>query len=80
MSSALSLFPKSMQSLNETTPEYDMTCRPNLYKYVLCRVLERDLGTIEMGGAVVELHKDDIFVLRYHVIRDFVRDNKIELL
>ena len=80
MTSALSLFPKSMQSLNETTPEYDMICRPNLHKYVFCRVLESDLGTIEMGGTVVELRKDDIFVLRYQVIKDFVRDNKIELL
>ncbi|CAL8464662.1 g4197 [Coccomyxa elongata] len=60
---------------------HDMLSAPDLDAHVFVRVLE-DRGAINLdpeGDDVVELNKDDLYVIRYQPIRELLKDKWVEL-
>lgn len=61
-------------------PENDMVPVPDIGHHVFVRV-ERDLGEIEMyeDGTTQELQPGDLYIMRYKVIKDYLKDGGVQL-
>jgi hypothetical protein len=70
------------QSLTATNdPGGDMVRRPKLDRVVFAHINE-PIGTISTGtgDGTVTLEKDRNYIIRYDLIRDFICDNRINLI
>ncbi|KAK9904920.1 hypothetical protein WJX75_005594 [Coccomyxa subellipsoidea] len=80
----LAHMPEEFNSLvrqSNVSEGHDMLSAPNLEAHVFVRVLE-DRGAVNLdpeGDDVVELNKDDLYIIRYEPIRDLLKDNWVEL-
>ena len=61
-------------------PGGDMICRPNLEQVVFAKVTE-PIGTIATGhDETATLDKDRSYMIRYSLVQDFLRQNRVELM
>ncbi|EIE19067.1 GINS complex, Sld5 component [Coccomyxa subellipsoidea C-169] len=80
----LSHLPEEFNSLvrqSNVSEGHDMLSAPNLDAHAFVRVLE-DRGAVNLdpeGDDVVELNKDDLYIIRYQPIRYLLKDNWVEL-
>eukprot|EP00798_Chlamydomonas_sp_ICE-L_P003202 gene3202-13222_t len=85
--SVLDHLPKDFQHLvkmSDMSEGNDLIPRPPLDSHVFCKLTD-DVGlvTIKGGGEddqVVDMKKDDVFIIRYEAIADLVRDNQAMLI
>lgn len=79
----LSSFPQGLRKLDDTAGGISMVDKPDEDTAVFCRML-RDAGQVEIQGeqgvGVVELHRGDIWVLRWRDVREGVERGDIELI
>ena len=63
-------------------PAGDLVRRPDIEKIVLAKVHET-IGTVSTGVTAddtVTIEKDKVYMIRYDLIRDFIRDSRISLI
>ena len=55
---------------------------PDADAAVFCRVRADDIGEIVVEGtdAAFEMHRGDVFVVRWSAVRDLVREGRVELI
>jgi len=78
-----SKFPEAFSSVTKQASAHtasDMIPVPDVGHHVFARV-ERDLGEIEFydDGTTSELQAGDLYILRYKVVREFLRDGAVVL-
>jgi len=79
--SFLSQFPNSLQRLDDTAGFISMVDTPDMDKAVFCRVL-RDIGVVSIEGTDVrcDMHRGDVWVIRWSAIRNAVLAGDAELI
>jgi len=62
-------------------PANDMISMPDLGRHVFARVL-RDLGQVQVyeDGGMHELNKDDLYIMRYNMLRPLLEDGAVQLI
>jgi len=61
-------------------PDDEKLPQPDMYRYVFCRVIQ-DIGDFQADddSQTQKMHKGDVFLIRYEIIRNLLLTNKIEL-
>ncbi|CDS08152.1 hypothetical protein LRAMOSA02100 [Lichtheimia ramosa] len=80
--SFLHLMPAGQHKQDEKVADYDMVVRANMEAPVFIRVRE-NCGPVQLDQRDEEttmLEKDDIYILRYNVIRDMLLGGNVELI
>lgn len=62
-------------------PANDMIPVPDKGRHVFARIL-RDLGQVQVyeDGGMHELNKEDLYIMRYNMLRPLLEDGAVELI
>ncbi|KAL9553868.1 hypothetical protein MBANPS3_003074 [Mucor bainieri] len=74
--SFLHQLPRSQHKQDEISVDMNMVVEPNLDAPVFCRVLS-DIGHVEINNDSVLFEPNDIYILRYSDVRDYLKEKKV---
>ncbi|GAN01967.1 GINS complex subunit Sld5 [Mucor ambiguus] len=77
--SFLHQLPRSQHKQDEISVDMNMVVEPNLDAPVFCRVLS-DIGHVEINNDSVLFEPNDIYILRYSDVRDYLKEKKVKLI
>eukprot|EP00041_Stephanoeca_diplocostata_P030029 m.898933 g.898933 ORF g.898933 m.898933 type:complete len:217 (-) comp23676_c0_seq8:3468-4118(-) len=80
--SCLSQIPDKFRALDAQTDKENMVVQPNRNSHVFCLVND-NIGLVQVGvneGSTVAMEEDDLFIVRYDAIEDFLLSKKVSLL
>ncbi|CCX30662.1 Similar to DNA replication complex GINS protein SLD5; acc. no. Q2HE71 [Pyronema omphalodes CBS 100304] len=83
LASFLRNFPEPLRRLDDTAGGLTMIEEPDMESAVFCRVVKEPIdGTVRIPGTDTEfeLRKDDVYVVRYSAIRQWVMTGEVELI
>ncbi|KAI9480388.1 MAG: hypothetical protein EXX96DRAFT_482391 [Benjaminiella poitrasii] len=77
--SFLHQLPRSQHKQDEVFVDMNMVIEPNLDAPVFCQILD-NIGHVAIDGDNVLFELNDIYILRYNDIREYLRDRKVKLI